>query len=127
MLPGSTKPRSPAKLQGDSSYTKRAEAISPSGVNWKTSSARSGRIRLFIQASTASLALPGLTASLARAALHANTACPGANNFVAAADRANYAHEHVAQGYFDPISVGVAFAQHLRISLVRRMARNHID
>jgi hypothetical protein len=32
-LPGSANPRSPAKLQGDLSYTKRAEAIFPSGVN----------------------------------------------------------------------------------------------
>src|SRR5213080_184033 len=32
--PGSAKPRSPAKLQGDLSYTKRAEAISPSGVRY---------------------------------------------------------------------------------------------
>src|SRR5438105_12298683 len=32
--PGSAKPRSPAKLQGDLSYTKRAEAISPSDVRY---------------------------------------------------------------------------------------------
>src|SRR5947207_4640185 len=32
-LRGSAKPRSLAKLQGDLSYTKRAKAISPSGVN----------------------------------------------------------------------------------------------
>src|SRR6266480_7668507 len=31
-LRDSAKPRSPAKLQGDLSYTKRAEAISPPGV-----------------------------------------------------------------------------------------------
>jgi hypothetical protein len=55
-LAGLARQRSPAKSQADLSYIKRAEAISPSGVNWKTNSARHGSIYLGTQPSTISSA-----------------------------------------------------------------------
>jgi len=51
-LSGSAKQRSPAKSQGDSSCIKRAGRISPSGVNWKTSFARTAASLSALQSTT---------------------------------------------------------------------------
>src|SRR5438046_10272851 len=65
-LSGSAKQRSPAKSQGDSSCIKRAGRISPSGVNWKTSFARTSASSRPCNPPTASLASPATERSAAR-------------------------------------------------------------
>src|SRR5207245_4625248 len=68
-----------------------------------------------------------LTAALACAALGADAARASANYFVAAAMRTDDIHEHVPECFLDTIGVTAAVAQHLRLAVVRRMARDHVD
>ena len=71
--------------------------------------------------------LPNSAAALARAALGADAARASANYFVATAMRTDDVHEHVPECFLDTIGVTAAVAQHLRLAVVRRMARDHVD
>src|SRR5437870_3024981 len=65
--------------------------------------------------------------TLAGAALGADAAGAGADDFVAAAVRADDVHEHVAERFLDAIGVAAAVSDHLRFAVVRRMARDHVE
>src|SRR5438128_9807674 len=66
-------------------------------------------------------------AALTRAALGANTAGAGSDHFVTAAVRTNNVHEHVAERFLHAIGMTLAIPRYLRLTVVRRMARNHVD
>ena len=67
------------------------------------------------------------TAALAGAAFGADAAGAGPDNFVAAAMRTNYVHEHVPKRFLDTIGVAVAVSSNLRFAVVRRVTYDHIE
>ena len=68
-----------------------------------------------------------LATSLARAAFGANSARAGPDDLIAAAMRTNNVHEHVPQRLLHAIGVAAAVTDHLWLTIVRRMARDHVD
>src|SRR5438105_7613770 len=66
-------------------------------------------------------------AALAGATLGADAAGAGSNHFVAATMRTNDVHEHIPERFLDAIGVTEAVARHLRFTIIRRMARDHVD
>src|SRR5437660_10985368 len=68
-----------------------------------------------------------LATTLARPALCANTAGAGPDHFVATAMRTDDVHEHVPERFLHAIGMTLAIARYLRLAVVRRMARDHVD
>src|SRR6266699_3691368 len=70
-----------------------------------------------------------LAASLARSAFRADAAGPGANHFVATADRADDIHEHAAERFLHAFRVAAPVAPELSRArgIIRQIARDHVD